>query len=336
MRSFFIQKSKTTLLSLCCALSVVPSLHASESGTWALTHDNDGVVGTDYNYTSGLFFRWSSPDSEDLTKTAPFWISTPAEWLSLNPDAHQGWGVEVSQQMWAPKDISQTQPQPNERPYAGLLYVKNSIYEQTDSVANQYSFSLGLVGPDSYTEEAQKIIHSIIGSPDPQGWDNQIQYQPIAQLGVSTDRLIFRKPVSIYNDIDMGWMARAELGNYQSEVALGGTFRFGEGLSDSFGSTGFTHGNFINTNFLSNSKQGLSFFSGYEFRYRFYDLTIEGDLPDGSPRVDTQHLQTTVVIGGVFYQPRWGVGLSLATSSADYEQDDKEIYSYGSITIFLR
>lgn len=81
------------------------------AATVSLSIDNDGVIGTDREYTSGLFLRWSSD---------PGLI---------------GYSIEIGQQMWTPSDIELTEPLPNERAYAGFLYTQARLYQQTDTFA---------------------------------------------------------------------------------------------------------------------------------------------------------------------------------------------------------
>ncbi|GAM62259.1 hypothetical protein JCM19232_5223 [Vibrio ishigakensis] len=53
------------------------------------------------------------------------------------------------------------------------------LYSIASTEINSYSLMLGTTGPNSYAEEGQKFVHSIIKSDDPQGWDNQIENQVV-------------------------------------------------------------------------------------------------------------------------------------------------------------
>lgn len=106
------------------ALASIPLFSGTaHAASLSLSIDNDGVLGTDREYTSGLFARWSSDPSTI------------------------GYSVEIGSQMWTPSDIEWTTPHPNERAYAGLLYLQGRVYHQNDTNAYKGSLMVGTVGP---------------------------------------------------------------------------------------------------------------------------------------------------------------------------------------------
>lgn len=179
------------------ALASIPLFSgAAHAASLSLSVDNDGVLGTDREYTSGLFARWSSDPSTI------------------------GYSVEIGSQMWTPSDIEWTTPHPNERAYAGLLYLQGRVYHQNDTNAYKGSLMVGTVGPDSYAEDAQSIVHAVVGSPDPMGWDYQINNQFVYQAGFEAHQLLSRGALG-----EFSVFGRGQGGNFQSEVAAGGTYQ---------------------------------------------------------------------------------------------------------------
>lgn len=290
------------------ALLAVPMLSVSaHAATVSFSLDNDGALGTDRDYTSGLFLRWSS-----------------------DPGVI-GYSLEVGSQMWTPSDIEQTTPQPNERPYAGLVYGMGRVYHQTDYQAFKGSLMLGTIGPDSYAEDAQSIVHEIVGSPDPKGWDYQIDNEFVYQAGLEAHQLLMRSPIG-----EFSVFGRGQGGNFQSEVAVGGTYRIGFDLENTFGSTSVLPGNAVDVGLLSHSDSGMFFFATIEARYRFDDITIEGDKPAENDDIHVQHGQAAISSGVSWYSQHWGAVASVTAQSKQFEESGRDHSAYANFTLFYR
>ena len=71
---------------------------------------------------------------------------------------------------------------PDQHPYAGWLYMQfllGTIQNRDDGFfpryADLYELEIGMVGPSAMGRQAQRGIHQILGAPDPQGWDSQLE-----------------------------------------------------------------------------------------------------------------------------------------------------------------
>jgi hypothetical protein len=74
-----------------------------------------------------------------------------------------------------PRDITLAEAQPEDRPYANLLYYTRSqmyLYGQAKR-ARFTSYTLGILGLP-VAEGVQKVIHEGLGGDQPAGWDHQI------------------------------------------------------------------------------------------------------------------------------------------------------------------
>jgi len=313
-----------------------PAVMAYNSGSISFSIDNDGIVATDQNYSNGIFLEFNSAASNMLELAAPSPVRQIAGLLPLNSAASQGWNFRIGQQMWTPEDIEATEPVPDEHPYAGLLFVETGIYQYSPARVDKYSFMFGTVGPNALAEEGQKFIHYIIGSDEPKGWQYQVENQVVFNLGYQGHRLLSRSQAWLMDQYDVSGVGRINVGNYQSEAALGTVGRWGTHLDSNFGSVGFTPGKFFDVSVLSTSASGYYLFTGIEGRYRFNDITVEGDRPDEVPDNHVEHLQATAVAGFVYYQPKWGLSLSLATGTREFKEDRHSTHSNGSFEIFWR
>ena len=326
------------LIALSTFLS--PEALAYNSGSISFSIDNDGIVGTDKNYTNGIFLEYNSVSAPLLSSISPSPIYKVAKFLPMDKETQKGWSFRLGHQTWTPEDIESVEPVEDERPYAGLLYVETTAYQYSSSQTDHYAVMLGTVGPNSFAEQGQRFIHDIIGSEEPMGWDNQIENQIVFNVGYQGHRLISRSNTISsefsLEQYDFGTAGRINIGNYQSELALGSVARWGNNLKQNFGTTGFGPGKFVDISVLSSSPSGYFLFSGIEGRYRFNDITIEGDLPSEVPDTNIQHWQATGVLGGVYYQPKWGVSLSIAINTPDYKEDKHSSNSIGSLEVFWR
>lgn len=323
-----------TLIAISC---VLPSpVLAYNSGSISFSIDNDGIVGTDQNYTNGIFLEYHSAPQTVLGSRAPIPIRQIAPFLPLDDNTTKGWSYRLGQQMWTPEDIENPEPVENERPYAGLLFFEAGIVQYSPSRVDKYTAMLGTVGPNAFAEEGQKYIHGIIGSDDPQGWKWQIENQIVFNLGFQGHRLVKRGLSNTFEQYDLSGTGRINIGNYQSELAVGGVARWGSNLGSNFGTTGFTPGQFVDISVLSSSPSGYFLFTGFEGRYRFIDITVEGNRPAEVPDTNIEPLQASFVLGGVYYQPKWGVSLSFASNTREFKEDRYTYSTLGSLELFWR
>ncbi|NNG02589.1 MAG: lipid A deacylase LpxR family protein [Inquilinus sp.] len=139
------------------------------------TSENDLYGGgTDKNYTNGARVTWF-----DLGAEPP----RLAEWLdrivpSFRINETTSVYYSLGQNLYTPEDITAAVPDPNDRPYAAFLYGSAGLTSVTDDHIDTIEFTLGVVGPWALGEPTQKAVHEWIGSPDPAGWDNQLENEP--------------------------------------------------------------------------------------------------------------------------------------------------------------
>lgn len=326
------------VIVICLAIIITFSVVAEEynTGSISLSLDNDGLLGTDRGYTNGLFFKFNSNSTLDIKEDSPFILKTIGNWLPLQQQSNKGWGVTVGQQIWTPTDLTSPFESENDRPYTGFLFIEANVFEFSPVLSNKYSLMLGAVGPDAFGENSQSSVHNLIGSPKPMGWGRQIENQTVFNFSYEGQRLLTRSASSLDKKYDIGLSGRINVGNYQSELALGTTFRWGENLDESFASVGAMPGNYIDPSVLSKSRAGQFYYLSLEARYRFQDITIDGARPKHLFDVHTKHWQSTISTGAVYYQESCGLALSVIASSPDYVEDLRNYNATASIEVFWR
>lgn len=140
-----------------------------------LTVENDLFgAGTDQNYTSGIRLSWfevgKKPPgvSKNLEKIFP--------WLDINEATSVTYSL--GQGMYTPDCVDCVQQNPNDRPWAAFLYGSMALVTVSENFIDEAEVTLGMVGPSALGEEGQKLVHAQIGSPEPMGWDNQLNDEP--------------------------------------------------------------------------------------------------------------------------------------------------------------
>ena len=136
-------------------------------------------TGTDKNYTNGFrlsldhnYNMWSKLTGSRWFRWVPRYKNCAAASLVLEKCVSSA--VHVGQQFYTPDDISVRELIPNDRPYAGWLYVGGSWRASTDRALVATDVYLGVTGPASLARPVQTLAHKIGGVDPPQGWDNQI------------------------------------------------------------------------------------------------------------------------------------------------------------------
>ncbi len=302
----------------------------------ALTIDNDSLVGTDREYSSGVYLKYFSSSERDIHKLPALIVRPFANILPLQDNTQKIYGVSIGQQIWTPTDIKIIGEVENDRPYSGLLAIKAHLNEFSPYASKKYSVMIGEVGPKSLAEQAQKAIHAFIDSPEPMGWDNQMNNKMVYSIDYEERRALKRGEGWLNNDFDVSLLGRFKVSNYQSEVAFGGTMRWGEHLEQSFASVSTIPGSFVDSSALSTSKSGYFTYVSLEARYRHNDYTIEGARPKHLYDVSVEHWQSTFSTGMVYYKSTWGAALSIAVSTPNFQEDTINHNTIASLELFWR
>ena len=139
----------------------------------AFRWENDVVGGTDDNYTDGVSLTLSREGRGPL---GGFW-----KWFGP-ANGRLVSSYELGQMMFTPRDLRRAVPDPADRPYAGVLFAGLSTEYVHDNRLDALKLVAGIVGPASLAAQAQKVFHSIIRSPEPEGWAYQLKNEPIVNM----------------------------------------------------------------------------------------------------------------------------------------------------------
>ena len=139
------------------------------------TYENDSRFFTDRFYTSGVQFsiKHSTDTRDDFARRLTTRLCDLAHCDASRVFTSQ---ANFGQLMYTPRDITRGEPQPLDRPWAGLLYYEQAyaFLSPDERDLTTFTAQIGATGRASLAEPAQKAFHRLLDRPRPQGWDNQI------------------------------------------------------------------------------------------------------------------------------------------------------------------
>ncbi len=137
--------------------------------------ENDSIGGgTDSNYSSGIRASYFN-----VNANIPEFIHEIAEHIpTFDINETTSLTYSIGQNLYTPQAIKSPLQDPNDRPWAAWLYTSMGLATLTSGHIDELELTLGIVGPAALGERSQETIHSLIGSPDPKGWDNQLKNEP--------------------------------------------------------------------------------------------------------------------------------------------------------------
>lgn len=320
-------------------LKAVPVERARAAPVFTLYFENDYFGGEDQNYTNGVKLSWVTGD---LTRWGDDgWRRTFLEALPFvnEPDTQKNLGFALGQNIYTPQDTDLVIPDPDQRPYAGWTYLEFSFISKTEHVMTTVAIQLGIVGPHSYAEDTQRIVHEWINDEVPRGWASQLEDEPGVNLIFERKWRFDARALGNLVGADFLPHIGASLGNVQTYANAGGTLRLGFNLPSDFGIDLIRGGSAVSTPVNGEdprvaAKRRWSFFAfgGVDGRVVARDIFLDGNTFRDGPSVDKEPF-----VGDAFY----GIGVVLGTWQLTYKEvvrtrefkgQDNESY-FGSVAL---
>lgn len=309
--------------------------NADDHNYLSLSVENDSIGnGTDKNYTSGIRLTYFSTKSR-----IPPVIDTLAEAIptfDINPTTSTFF--TLGQNLFTPSDIRISTPQPNERPWAGWLYGSVGLATVTKNHLDELEFTAGFIGDAALGEQAQKFVHKhVTDSPKPQGWDNQLKFEP--GLIMSWQR---RWPIWYTTDI-ANFRLRAEpninisLGNIYTYAGSGAIVTFGPKNNRIQDTPPRVRPAMAGTGFFDTPDNELSWylFAGLDGRAMARNIFLDGNSFKSSPSVNKKYFVGDANAGLAFTYDDYRLAYTLNYRTKEFDgQDDPSIF--GSLTLSTR
>ncbi len=230
------------LLAAMLCLHAAPARALGTDWAFSVHFENDLFADTDQQYTNGIKITAVSPDltsefgdRQDL----PAWLrdALPLRLVPFNKrdGVARTFAFSLGQNMYTPQDTARETLDPDDRPYAGWLYLAATFQTRTANRQDTFDAQLGLIGPYSFAEETQELVHRARNLPVPRGWDNELRTEP--GLVLAYERVL-RTPLTDRNrrlGADLLSRGGLTLGNVAVYVSAGAQVRAGWNLPLDFG-----------------------------------------------------------------------------------------------------
>ena len=284
--------------------------------------DNDAFFKTDYYYTQGAHISYIHPG---LRKNPLNHI------LFRLKNADNYYGIGLVQEIFTPKDILDTLLNVVDRPYAGTLFLKSFLISSSPEKRLRLTtqIDLGVLGPLSGAEQAQKLIHHWTASKPPEGWDFQIHNRAYINVNALIEKELITQP----QKADFTVYSRARIGNIHDDLRLGVTLRFGR-LNDQF--KGY---NLSNKKYSENHNFQAFVFGGANATFVLYNATLMGGIipPKSEHEFKLSQIEKFVgeVYGGIQISfKNFGLYGKVIWETKEFEQGEN--HYWGSISFFFR
>ncbi len=250
----------------------------------SLRIDNDIFTNTDYYYTHGTSISYMGLGHR-------FYRLLPG----LGYTAQEIFGVALHQDLYTPVDPEATDLLPNDRPFAGLLYlkfIKNSLLPES-GLQLKSEWIMGMIGPSALGDKIQHTIHEL----EPTGWAFQIKDDLLLNVNISIE-----KPLMRNNFLEINGEGGINLGSMKTAISASAQIKTGN-----LGSEYRSYATFKRTLDL-NPKVYYFFFIRPSIHFVVHDATLNGGLfVRNNPHVfsynQIEHITASINTGiGVMYK----------------------------------
>jgi hypothetical protein len=274
------------LLTLFASLLPVASAQPRppEGSEFQLFIENDMLARTDRYYTNGIKFGGGAPfDLLQLPATELLKKLAPENGSAVHL------GLFLGQNLYTPKSIRISQPQPLDRPWAAWLYLGGVAQRAKGNRLDTVEIDLGLVGPSALGREVQSGWHKLIGATQPEGWHNQLHNEPaflVSWLAKSKHAL----GSAAGTDLELIPHGGATVGTVMTLARAGGILRFGRHMTG-FGPDTIEPGGAMLQNMRRDIEPGRAHgiewyvFAGLDHRLIAHNIFLDGTVFRDSPSV---------------------------------------------------
>jgi lipid A 3-O-deacylase len=298
--------------------------------------ENDSISHTDRNYSAGIRVGWTSPNVD--SKGNSF---LPESLVNLDNyiwgEGRQRISLDISDSIFTPKDTNAVNPDPTDRPYAGVMLGSAFMLHDTTNSRSLIGISLGVLGPSSRAREIQNGFHDLIKVVEARGWGHQIKDMPIGQMFIShTLRYELTPNPGTGLDVDVLPSASAGAGTLRDYGQAGIQFRIGQGLQSDFGTTRIRPGLSGSDAYTPNRDFVWYVFAGVDGQAIAWDATLDGNPFHSGRHVSRQPFVAEIEAGiAVIYRGVRVTYTHVAQTQEFYGQRGG-LFQFGSIAASVR
>ncbi|MDN3668414.1 DUF2219 family protein [Echinicola jeungdonensis] len=131
--------------------------------------------------------------------------------------------TRLTQQIYTPEFYTAKSKKYYDRPFAGVFYGKIGYQWLFASGWLEGNLLLGRVGPGAKAEEVQTWYHSLLGFPQPRGWNSQVESGGLSNLDFSGAYGIARG-----GNFDFWLASQFSWGNFEKSLTFSPSLRLGK------------------------------------------------------------------------------------------------------------
>jgi hypothetical protein len=338
-------KSRNFLCAALLTALAVPGACAAaeepEKGTLTILFENDLFYNSDHDYTNGVLLGYTTAPQD-----TPEWAVRWARWLPFfaqTGDVRTRYAI--GQDIFTPHNLHLADPPLTDRPYAGFLYLAFGLADvsgnEDDPLTNldQLQVNLGVIGPASLAEDAQKWIHGIINGVDPQGWSTQLRDEP--GLVIQYERSVKFSFLTSYEGPGIGFDIvphyGAAIGNVYDYINAGAMARVGFNLPKDYGplridpslpGSGFYEPR-------GDSAIGAYIFAGVDGRAIARNLFLDGNSFQDSRSVDKRYFVGDLELGAAVTFRAFQLSFTHVFRSKEYDTQTAAD-QFGAVNLSVR
>lgn len=319
-------------------------INARNSSTFTASFENDLFGMTDFGYTGGMRFTWISPDLSEYREISAEerWYTPMLQHLPVVNKAGNLKTVSLSliHQVYTPRNMKSTRVIDDDRPYAGITQAAIGFHSRNAACMDTLEFDVGIVGPHSYGENVQKLLHEAFHCPMPMGWDNQLDDEPVFNLFFERKWRFSNLQLDNNLGIDMIPQAGIGVGNAFTGVNIGVQARFGWNLPRDFGTYIIRPGSDSNAP-VQDSDPRISrrsdrfsthFFAGLEGSAVVRDISLDGNTFFESHHVKKRPFVGDIAAGFGILFSRYKITYAQVYRTRTFEKQEKG-QVFGSLTL---
>ncbi|WP_404381505.1 lipid A deacylase LpxR family protein [Caenispirillum salinarum] len=310
---------------------VRPRVVKDNKGIVTFQLENDLFTGTDRHYTNGVRLSYLSAEN-----AVPDWVENAARPLPFFADeGNLRVSYALGQTMFTPEDITIAAPQPDERPWAGFTWGAIGLTNDAGSRLDNLELILGIVGPASQADDTQKLVHDIIKTTDPEGWDNQLHNEPVVNLSYKRTWRGWVESQALGLEVDAAPYVGGALGNAFTHGNVGLTVRFGDDLPADYGPPRIRPTLPGSDFFVPQQDFGWYVFAGMEGRLVARNIFLDGNTFRDSPSVEKNLLVGELQAGVAVTIGEVRLAYTHVVRSREYEGQD-DLDRFGALSLSLR
>lgn len=304
------------------------------AGFFTFTTENDYFGGdTDENYTNGVRLTYYDYGAEP-----PWFADLLDRWVpTFRVNETTSTYYSIGQNLYTPKNITASVPDPTDRPYAAFLYTSAGMTSISGNHVDDLEATLGIVGPWALGRQTQQFVHDNFGFDHPAGWEYQLKNEP--GLMLSWQR---QWPEAFYMDIDALIFRTSPhigltLGNIYTYAATGVSFQITpkqyQWQSKPLRVRPAIPGNGYFA--VPENKFAWSLFAGAEGRAMGRNIFLDGNTFRDSPSVDKKYGVVDLNAGVSVTYGRTQISYTLNWRSKEFDgQQDSSVF--GAISVGYR